>query len=572
MSYTSICKVVYDYTAQAEDELTLTEDAYVYILDASDPEWWKAKHRPPISADGQPQGAQLDGKVGLVPANYVEEAEPLRMSRALYDYTAANDDELSVQEDELLRVYEYEGQWLLVKRQGADELGTGEGKLGFVPANYVDEVQAVDAGPTQVDTTQAQAEQDEQDDDDEADASGVLATAPPMPTISVKSAATDRADDISMWAVSALDAKKKKKKGTLGIGNASLFFASESDKTPVQKISVLDLVSHAVEKGKTLHVKLDDDVETQLAVDDETRCISFVAATKGDAEAIAKKLDTSKDIARDAARNPPKAAPAAGAGAAAGAPRAVPPPAAAATNGSAPRVGPAAPTAPAPPAASSSTLPPPVRKVGGSTPSPAPVATSAAPALAAGEEHAIALYDFEAQGDDELSVAENEPLVIVERENDDWWKVRNASGAEGVVPASYVEATEAPADAADAAAAAAAAAADGPDEDELELERQRNEEEMAAIQAAEAERQKAARAAEMERRKRELVDKRRREEAEDRRRRALKAAPAPAVPTVQGRSTVDRDARTADDVKIPSGRSAPERPKDSGRSSECRPD
>lgn len=27
-----------------------------------------------------------------------------------------------------------------------------------------------------------------------------------------------------------LDAKKKKKKGTLGVGNGSLFFASESDK------------------------------------------------------------------------------------------------------------------------------------------------------------------------------------------------------------------------------------------------------------------------------------------------------------------------------------------------------
>lgn len=142
MSYVAIGKALYDYTAQAEDELNLTEDEGLYILDNSDPEWWKAKRRPPIDANGHPQPSSSsdEQEVGLVPANYVEEAEPLRMSRALYDYEKQNEDELDVQEDELLRVYEYEGEWLLVKRQGSDDIGTGEGKLGFVPANYVDEV------------------------------------------------------------------------------------------------------------------------------------------------------------------------------------------------------------------------------------------------------------------------------------------------------------------------------------------------------------------------------------------------------------------------------------------------
>jgi hypothetical protein len=37
-------------------------------------------------------------------------------------------------------------------------------------------------------------------------------------------------DDIKTWSVSEVDKKGKKKKGTLGIGNGSLFFASESDK------------------------------------------------------------------------------------------------------------------------------------------------------------------------------------------------------------------------------------------------------------------------------------------------------------------------------------------------------
>lgn len=39
-----------------------------------------------------------------------------------------------------------------------------------------------------------------------------------------------QADNIRTWAVSEVDKKGKKKKGTLGIGNGSIFFASESDK------------------------------------------------------------------------------------------------------------------------------------------------------------------------------------------------------------------------------------------------------------------------------------------------------------------------------------------------------
>jgi hypothetical protein len=54
-------------------------------------------------------------------------------------------------------------------------------------------------------------------------------------------------------------------------------------------------------------------------------------------------------------------------------------------------------------------------------------------------EQAVAVYDFSADGEDELSVSEGEKLTVLEKDSDDWWKVRNAKGAEGVVPASYVE-------------------------------------------------------------------------------------------------------------------------------------
>ena len=52
---------------------------------------------------------------------------------------------------------------------------------------------------------------------------------------------------------------------------------------------------------------------------------------------------------------------------------------------------------------------------------------------------AIALYDFGADGVDELSVAEGERLSVLEKDGNEWWKCRNAKGSEGVVPASYLE-------------------------------------------------------------------------------------------------------------------------------------
>ena len=57
----------------------------------------------------------------------------------------------------------------------------------------------------------------------------------------------------------------------------------------------------------------------------------------------------------------------------------------------------------------------------------------------AGESFATALYDFTADGEDELSVMEGERLTVLEKDGDEWWKCRNTKGAEGVVPASYLE-------------------------------------------------------------------------------------------------------------------------------------
>lgn len=54
-------------------------------------------------------------------------------------------------------------------------------------------------------------------------------------------------------------------------------------------------------------------------------------------------------------------------------------------------------------------------------------------------EYAEVLYDFTADGEDEMTVHEGDTLLVLERDTDEWWKCRNGDGQEGVVPANYLE-------------------------------------------------------------------------------------------------------------------------------------
>ena len=96
-----------------------------------------------------------------------------------------------------------------------------------------------------------------------------------------------------------------------------------------------------------------------------------------------------------------------------------------------------------------------------------------------GGEKAVVLYDFDAQGDDELTVKENDSITLVDRSDDEWWLVRNARGQEGVVPAQYVQ------------IGGDAPSAGGEDAGyDAEEQRMHEEEEAAAAAALEAERQR----------------------------------------------------------------------------------
>lgn len=61
-------------------------------------------------------------------------------------------------------------------------------------------------------------------------AAAAAAAAVAVPVAAASAAGSRGASAVETWSVTMLDAKKKKKKGTLGVGNGSLFFASESDK------------------------------------------------------------------------------------------------------------------------------------------------------------------------------------------------------------------------------------------------------------------------------------------------------------------------------------------------------
>jgi hypothetical protein len=199
--------------------------------------------------------------------------------------------------------------------------------------------------------------------------------------------------------------------------------------TPVQKWQVVDIVATSIEKSKHVHIEVGGSAPISL---------HFNAGSKDTAEAIITKLQSSKALSatpRPSISSQPEV------------PHitASPPPALrnpddlqkSSKIGASVRFAPTSPTViPRSPSVEEYTE-------RDSEPELDPEAEDERGAhlgtVHTGEDTADALYDFDADGEDELSVKEGEHLVIVEKDSDEWWKCRNSEGAEGVVPASYLE-------------------------------------------------------------------------------------------------------------------------------------
>ncbi|KAK1978275.1 hypothetical protein LZ30DRAFT_784292 [Colletotrichum cereale] len=127
MGFLGVYKAVYDYVPQAEGELAISDGDVLYVLEKNaEDDWWKAKKKASADDEEEPEG--------LVPNNYVQEAQPVEKARALFEYTRQTDEELSFPEDAVLDVYDTsDPDWILV---GLD------GDFGFVPANYIEMAEA----------------------------------------------------------------------------------------------------------------------------------------------------------------------------------------------------------------------------------------------------------------------------------------------------------------------------------------------------------------------------------------------------------------------------------------------
>ncbi|KAI0140171.1 hypothetical protein F4776DRAFT_615797 [Hypoxylon sp. NC0597] len=123
MGFLGVYKAIYDYAPQSEGELSISEGDVLYVLEKSEEDdWWKAKKKAGADDEDEP--------VGLIPNNYVEEAQPVGQARSLYEYTRQTDEELSFPEDAQLQVFDTsDPDWILVGY---------EDDYGFVPANYIE--------------------------------------------------------------------------------------------------------------------------------------------------------------------------------------------------------------------------------------------------------------------------------------------------------------------------------------------------------------------------------------------------------------------------------------------------
>jgi len=124
----ALCKAEYEYAASNDEELSIEENQLLYVLENDDPEWWKVKVKAPAGEYDE------NAPTGLVPASYLVPVEPLKQVKATYAYDPQTEEELAVDEDEDVYLFETSPDWVLVGKTA------GHG-VGYIPAAWIEEAQ-----------------------------------------------------------------------------------------------------------------------------------------------------------------------------------------------------------------------------------------------------------------------------------------------------------------------------------------------------------------------------------------------------------------------------------------------
>lgn len=375
-----IAQVIYDYEAQTSDELNIKEGQILLITDDRDQDWWEATQKPINTFE--------EALKGLVPLTYVEEvyetnkAPPISVATAIYDYTHTTEEEISMHQGDLVKIYEKsDNDWWFVKI---------DNDVGLVPATYVEEHSNEVPVPT------ISIVQDPINSDPKLQKSMLMNALDGFgfetrtSTGKTPTGIIYGPDDVTYYSVLEIDKKKKKnsQKGLLGVCQKEflVYFLDQETKEINYKIDV-----SSIKKTK--------DKKTKLVMEMADGEVKEFEGEKTDISALVIHLETA--IKR---KNEPK-------------------------NKST-----ASPVQPGLAAAQS--LP----RTSSIAESPIQQKQQQANTQALDHPQAIALYDYTASNHEELSIVENEILYVLDQSDQDWWLVKfvNKSG-EGLVPRTYIE-------------------------------------------------------------------------------------------------------------------------------------
>ncbi|KAI8901228.1 hypothetical protein BC833DRAFT_578422 [Globomyces pollinis-pini] len=258
-----VAKVLYDYDAQTDEELSIKEGQIVIITDDTDRDWWMAYEKPRDTFE--------EGRTGLVPLTYVEEATPLSTANALYDYDPQTDEEIAMREGDLVRVYEQlDEDWWYVKI---------DHDVGLVPASYVEQSQTtVESHTVAPNTVGAPAVDAEDQKNKLLDALGGFGFDKRKSEVKAPTGVIYGPDDITYFNMLEIDKKKKKNsvKGLIGVSgpDKKIYFLHETTK---EIISATPLSTLKKKKEKKTILKLEYDSEIKEYEGDKADVIALSA-------------------------------------------------------------------------------------------------------------------------------------------------------------------------------------------------------------------------------------------------------------------------------------------------------